>query len=186
MKNSEKEKEIILDKKQEKEEDNNNNKKEEKNTLSKSINSDVYKIITSKVGLRNLGNTCFMNTCLQNLIHTEFFIKELFSKKHLISSQTPISQNFYEICKELISPTERVFSPRDFKFEFGLKHSMFSGYGQHDTQEFCRILLEDMNKELNIVKKTPPYKEMSFKESKKVCDKMFDEEFRKRERNNFR
>jgi ubiquitin C-terminal hydrolase len=38
-----------------------------------------------------------------------------------------------------------------------------------------------MNKELNIIKKTPPYKEMSFKESKNVCDKMFDEEFRKRE-----
>jgi ubiquitin C-terminal hydrolase len=44
-----------------------------------------------------------------------------------------------------------------------------------------RLILEDMNKELNTVKKKPPYKEMSFKESKIQCDKMFDEEFRKRE-----
>jgi len=59
---------------------------------------------------------------------------------------------------------------------------MFSGYRQHDTQEFCRILLEDMNSELNEVSHPEPYKELStLNKSKKECDREFDEVFRKRE-----
>jgi ubiquitin C-terminal hydrolase len=59
---------------------------------------------------------------------------------------------------------------------------MFRGYGQHDTQEFCRVLLEDMNRELNEVKHPAPYKELNtLNKSKKQCDKEFDELFRSRE-----
>ena len=176
--------------KKEKEEKEKKEKKEKEKNInsteisssSSSVDSQVFKVITSKIGLRNLGNTCFMNTCLQNLIHTEYFIQQLFLKKHLISSKTPISQKFYEICSDLISYNGSAYSPNQFKLEFGINHSMFSGYGQHDTQEFCRILLEDMNKELNEVKNPPPYKEMpTYKKSKIECDKNFDKIFRERE-----
>ena len=151
-------------------------------SLSQTNSSDVFKIITSKIGLRNLGNTCFMNTCLQNLIHSEYFIKELFSKSYLISSKTPISQKFYELCNDIVSCKSYAYSPDDFKSEFGCKHSIFGGYRQHDTQEFCRILLEDMNKELNEVKNPAKYEELKTSDkSKEECDRQFDQFFRKRE-----
>ena len=146
-----------------------------------SLNRELNSIINSTVGLSNLGNTCFMNTCLQNLIHSEDFIKRLLSKKSSISRSTPISYYFLNLCRELSSSTTSV-SPTKLKEKFGSKHSLFRGYGQNDTQEFCRVLLEDMNTELNEVKKKKPYVELTTSgKSKLQCDKEFDENFRGRE-----
>ena len=145
------------------------------------INREVNSIINSTIGLNNLGNTCFMNTCLQNLIHSEDFIKRLISKKSSISRSTPISYYFFNLCQEL-SNSSRAVSPTKFKEKFGLKHHLFAGYGQNDTQEFCRVLLEDMNTELNEVKKKKPYVELTTSGKSKIqCDREFDENFRGRE-----
>ena len=148
---------------------------------SSSINRELNSIITSTVGLSNLGNTCFMNTCLQNLIHSEDFIKRLLTKKSIISRLTPISYYFFNLCKEIANST-RAVSPNKLKEKFGQKHLLFAGYGQNDTQEFCRVLLEDMNNELNDVKKKKPYVELKTSGKTKIqCDKEFDENFRGRE-----
>ena len=179
----EKEKKEKEEKEKKEKEEKEKGEKDTKSNINLNIDkSDIQKIITSEIGFRNLGNTCFMNTCLQNLIHTEYFIQMLFSKSNLISDKTPISQKFTELCKEFISTSSSAISPDDFKREFGYKHRMFSGYRQQDTQEFCRFLLEDMNSELNEVKHPAPYKELStLDKTKEQCDKEFDELFRKRE-----
>ena len=179
----EKEKKEKEEKEKKEKEEKEKKEKDIKSNISLNIDkSDIQKIISSEIGFRNLGNTCFMNTCLQNLIHTEYFIQMLFSKSYLISDKTPISQKFMELCKEFISTSSSACSPDDFKREFGYKHRMFSGYRQQDTQEFCRFLLEDMNSELNEVKSPAPYKELStLDKTKEQCDKEFDELFRKRE-----
>ena len=146
-----------------------------------SINHELNSIIISTTGLNNLGNTCFMNTCLQNLIHSEDFIKRLLSKKSSISRSTPISYYFLNLCQE-IAISHGSVSPNKFKEKFGLKHHLFAGYGQNDTQEFCRVLLEDMNTELNEVKKKKPYVELTTSGKSKIqCDREFDENFRGRE-----
>lgn len=149
-----------------------------------SSNSNIYykSIISSRVGLKNLGNTCFMNTCLQNLIHSEDFIKRLISKSNMINSNTPITLKFYNLCQNMAAEGKGSIFPDEFKLKFGSKHSLFSGYGQNDTQEFCRILLEDMNKELNEGKPKAPYKELNTSGKSKIeCDEEFDKLFRKRE-----
>jgi len=160
---------------------NNKNNISNINDIAQPINRDLNSIITSTIGLSNLGNTCFMNTCLQNLIHSEDFIKRLLTKRSMISRATPISYYFYNLCKEL-SVSTRAVSPVKLKEKFGQKHHLFAGYGQNDTQEFCRILLEDMNNELNDVKKKKPYVELKTSGKSKIqCDREFDENFRGRE-----
>jgi len=45
---------------------------------------------------------------------------------------------------------------------------MFSGYQQHDSQEFCRILLEDISMDLNRVKNKPKYEELKTENKSKI------------------
>ena len=124
-----------------------------------------------------------MNTCLQNLIHSEYFIKILFSKINLISKKTPITYQFMKLCLQTIEENNiKVIYPKDFKDKFSSKHHMFKGYRQQDTQEFCRILLEDMNTELNEVKHPSPYKELTtINKTKLQCNKEFDDNFKEKE-----
>lgn len=139
-------------------------------------------IISSKIGLNNLGNTCYMNTCLQNLIHSQDFIERLLKKKSIINGKlTPITHQFLNLCQKILYSRNSI-EPEDFKYYFGKKHPEYKGYGQNDTQEFCRIVLEDMNEELNEVKYKVKYKELSTKgKSKGQCDKEFDELFHSKE-----
>jgi ubiquitin C-terminal hydrolase len=127
-----------------------------------------------------------MNTCLQNLIHSEYFIKSLIYKKELVSKRnTPVTYYFIKLLELIISSNNKEIdfvSPKDFKEIISTKHQRFRGYSQQDCQEFCRIILEDMNQELNEIEKPEPYKELStLNKSKMECDKEFDETFKKRE-----
>lgn len=140
-------------------------------------------IISSKVGLENLGNTCYMNTCLQILIHSKDFIQRLLLKKQFINDiTTPITKQFLNLCEKIENSGKNFIDPSDFKKIISKKHPQFKGYSQFDTQEFCRILLEDINYELNEIKNKMDYRELSTEGKSKIqCNKEFDQLFRSRE-----
>ena len=66
-----------------------------------------------------------------------------------------------------------------FLYSFSNRHKTYEGHLQHDWQEFCRIFLDDINKELNENVERLSYKELNFtnKHSKLLCEKEFHDFF---------
>ena len=124
----------------------------------------VGSISSSLTGLMNLGNTCYINTCLQNLIHcTPFICKFLEVSNQILqnkSSESPISSAFYELLIHIYENNnqEDYINPSGFVEKITSLHKQFYGNQEHDTQEFCRFLLQDFNFELNEVKNPSTYK----------------------------
>ena len=149
------------------EESSNDNKKEEKENL--------MDIIDKQIGIKNLGNTCFINSSLQIFIHCPLFIHKLITKNKVINENTPITLNFLSICDLMLKTKSNSISIYSFKNLLGLKHKIFFGHLQQDSQEFIRIFLEDISKELNEIKYNGIYRLLSNSDSKNK--KMRDEDF---------
>ena len=152
------------------------NSKEAKKT-DKNEEKELFKVINKEIGIRNLGNTCFINSCLQILIHCPLFIYKLIKNKKLINENTPLTSNFLSICKMMINCEEKAIDISDFKNLLGIKHKLFEGYLQNDSQEFFRILLEDISRELNEIKLSALYRILS--NSDKISKKLRDDDFHK-------
>ncbi|XP_062499390.1 ubiquitin carboxyl-terminal hydrolase 2-like [Corticium candelabrum] len=108
------------------------------------------------VGLRNLGNTCFMNSVLQCLSHTKplscFFNKDITMKiSEKSSMKGRLVKAFADLMSEMwTSPSQdSVVSPSLFKLRIQRFAPRFVGYSQQDSQEFLRFLLDGLHDELN-------------------------------------
>ncbi|KAK8685100.1 hypothetical protein V6N13_041109 [Hibiscus sabdariffa] len=113
-------------------------------------------------GLQNLGNTCFMNSALQCLVHTpplvEYFLKDYSDE---INTQNPLGMHgelalaFGELLRKLWSSGQTATAPRVFKGKLARFAPQFSGYNQHDSQELLAFLLDGLHEDLNRVKQKP-------------------------------
>ena len=137
--------------------DNDLNKTKEKENIPKSITECL-------TGVQNIGQTCYMNAGLQNIIHCIPFINKLFSVIKLFDKieDKPITNSFYNLCISLIKTENEntSFPPINFRKVFCQYHNAYSGNNQHDSLEFLRIFLNDISKELNQAKISNNYKEL--------------------------
>ncbi|KAI3523118.1 hypothetical protein L1887_01175 [Cichorium endivia] len=117
-------------------------------------------------GLYNLGNTCFMNSAIQCLVHTpqlvDYFLGDF--RKDL-NFENPLGVNgklalaFGDLLRQLWTPGATYVAPRAFKSRLAGFAPQFSGYNQHDSQEFLAFLLDGLHEDLNRVK-IKPYNEI--------------------------
>ncbi|XP_035842496.1 ubiquitin carboxyl-terminal hydrolase 9 isoform X2 [Helianthus annuus] len=113
-------------------------------------------------GLQNLGNTCFMNSALQCLVHTppfvDYFLQDYSDE---INKQNPLGMHgelavaFGELLRKLWSSGRTAVAPRAFKGKLARFAPQFSGYNQHDSQELLAFLLDGLHEDLNRVKQKP-------------------------------
>ncbi|CAM2716861.1 unnamed protein product [Rotaria socialis] len=119
-------------------------------------------------GLNNLGNTCYMNSALQCLMHvpalTEYFMDKL-SQAHAtdehFDNYNPfhefgeVTEAFAKLVWNLQKPDRKSYSyydysfrPTDFKETIGRLEPRFATFDQQDAQEFLTFLLNSIHQEI--------------------------------------
>lgn len=144
-------------------------------------------------GLRNLGNTCFLNTTLQILSHTTMFTNFL-NKKDYKKVLKPIvdscvTEEFDEL-RTLMYEKEGTIIPKRFiqkVFEVSKKkgRDLFTHWAQNDVSEFFGFIMECMHNsisrpiEVNITGKsennTDKMAILCYNEMKNVYEKEYSE-----------
>uniref|UniRef100_A0A674NRL2 ubiquitinyl hydrolase 1 n=1 Tax=Takifugu rubripes TaxID=31033 RepID=A0A674NRL2_TAKRU len=114
-------------------------------------------------GLVNLGNTCFMNSVIQSLSNTrelrDYFLDRGFEAE--INCSNPLGTGgrlaigFAVLLRALWKGTHHAFQPSKLKAIVASKASQFTGYAQHDAQEFMAFLLDGLHEDLNRIQNKP-------------------------------
>ena len=107
----------------------------------------VYKgIICYPVGLENLGNTCFMNSCIQCMRHC-FSFSNYILKEYQPNPSSLVGQKFKKLMKDLFSNI-KITNASEFKYSIGNKISTYLSYRQNDSSHFFLHLLKTLNDEI--------------------------------------
>ncbi|KAI8976140.1 hypothetical protein BDB01DRAFT_853428 [Pilobolus umbonatus] len=132
--------------------------------LSDNSFSQMGNVIIGTTGLKNLGNTCYMNSIIQCLSGTipfaRYFISGTFknhiNKTNFLGTKGEMAESFAELLRTMWSGNYNFISPILFR-EALLKFApQFQGSEQHDSQEFLNFLLDGLHEDCNLITERPP------------------------------
>ncbi|GFY60169.1 ubiquitin carboxyl-terminal hydrolase 2 [Trichonephila inaurata madagascariensis] len=135
------------------------------NSWSCDKSDDVEERRGVRVGLNNLGNTCFMNAVLQCLCHTQPLVDYCMQGTYLsdINHRSPTHGDLVKVFADFVkkisdSNSKGAISPYQLRTEVQRYAPRFSGDHQQDAQEFLRYLLQGLHDDINRIKYKPSLK----------------------------
>lgn len=133
-----------------------------------------------KVGLKNLGNTCFMNAGLQCLCHIEPFsgyfltgkYKQEINRRNPRGTQGELANAFATLMQQLWQKKQPSHTPRSIHNALRIcAPHLIEGYEQQDVQEFLAFCLDGLHEDLNlVVEQPPPQTEEQEKEDERLVE----------------
>lgn len=145
---------------------------------------DLYKT-RGYTGLANLGNTCFLNSCLQALNHT-YELNQLLDKLKNTSGDKYIIMNEWNELRTLMWSQDMIVSPKKFvmnvhRIARDKNKELFTGWSQNDMPEFLLFMIECIHeaiaRKVNI--KITGTKENTVDELAEKCYTMIKEDYAK-------
>lgn len=123
------------------------------------------KKVNGKVGLVNLGNTCFMNSSLQALSAvwplTEYFLSERYkpdiNERNPLGTKGKLVRAYGALLEELWRGSRSSVAPSDVRRNVSsfTDSDMFRGYDQHDAHELLSFLIDGLHEDLNLILQKP-------------------------------
>lgn len=119
--------------------------------------SPIYGTNYNTTGLKNLGNTCFMNAVIQCLFNVRMFSDYFISENYLKSinanakfgTKGELAEEFGVLLGQMDNRQVKHISPKDFRRVVGRHIAVYSGCEQQDSHEFLLILFEKLHADLN-------------------------------------
>ncbi|KAM7541507.1 hypothetical protein Aperf_G00000042244 [Anoplocephala perfoliata] len=118
------------------------------------------------VGLRNIGNTCFMNSALQIVLNIRPFTRLFYARARTLiqESHVPLSKAYLKLLFDMGHLDDQIQAPNGHCLPVRRRdavpgcildvmrktHPIFRGLSQQDSQEFLRAFLGDLHEELKL------------------------------------
>ncbi|VDN33971.1 unnamed protein product, partial [Gongylonema pulchrum] len=114
-------------------------------------------------GLRNIGNTCFMNSTLQMLVNCKElqiyfgkgYYKKDINKTNPLGFSGRLAEVFAEFMNQMWNGMNRVYEPTKIKELVAEKATQFANFAQHDAHEFLSFVLDGLHEDLNRIRAKP-------------------------------
>jgi ubiquitin carboxyl-terminal hydrolase 8 len=124
--------------------------------------------INRRTGLRNLGNSCYMNSIVQalsfNSFLTDYFLSTKFKKainpNNKFGSGGMVANEWFKLLYALWCGQYSQLSPHPFKHVVGSLQRAYLGTQQQDAHEFLVFLLDALHEDLNQVSRSANWRSL--------------------------
>ena len=111
-----------------------------------------------KIGLQNIGATCYMNATLQCFVHIKEFVryfKEDKTKIDVIKNKETLSYSFKILIDKLWpehynKKMKKYYAPYEFKEKISNMNPLFQGIAANDSKDLINFIVMTLHEELNI------------------------------------